>query len=350
MPILDVLMEHHVRDPCFPQARIRCLSQPVLLPVTPMTELSLVLSAIDQHHVDERRYPHGVAFMDGQYLPMSEAKISVLDWGLLHSDATYDTVHVWDGRFFRLDLHLDRFLRGVERLRMKLPYDRKKIAAILEQCVALSSHKSAYVEMICTRGSSPTFSRDPRQAENRFIAFAIPFGSVANKKQLERGLHVAISETVRIPPKSVDPTIKNYHWLDLVQGLFDAYDKGAETALILDTNGHVAEGPGFNVFLVKDGSLRTPAFGVLPGITRQTVFDLCAEVGLTATATDISRDEIKKADEVFITSTAGGIMPITRIDDTAIYKGHVGSITRRLMDLYWQKHADPTWSTAISYP
>ncbi|MER9020035.1 aminotransferase class IV [Mesorhizobium sp. M0898] len=315
-----------------------------------MTQLSSALPAIDAHYVDRRSYPHGIAFMDGQYLPMSEAKISVLDWGFLHSDATYDTVHVWNGRFFRLDLHLDRFFGGIERLRMKLPYDREKIASILEDCVVLSGHKSAYVEMICTRGSSPTFSRDPRQAENRFIAFAVPFGSVANKEQQERGLHVAISETVRIPPKSIDPAIKNYHWLDLVMGLFDAYDTGAETALILDTNGHIAEGPGFNVFVVKDGLLRTPAFGVLPGITRRTVFDLCAEIGLSAKAVDISRAEIKAADEVFITSTAGGIMPVTRIDDGAISNGRVGPITRRLIDLYWQKHDDPAWSTAIIYP
>ncbi|RUV32797.1 branched-chain amino acid transferase [Mesorhizobium sp. M5C.F.Ca.IN.020.32.2.1] len=316
----------------------------------PMTQLSSALPTFDAHYVDRRRYPHGVAFMDGQYLPMSEAKISVLDWGFLHSDATYDTVHVWNGRFFRLNLHLDRFLGGVERLRMKLPYDREKIASILEDCVALSGHKSAYVEMICTRGSSPTFSRDPRQAENRFIAFAVPYGSVANPEQLERGLHVAISETVRIPPNSVDPLIKNYHWLDLVKGLFDAYDRGAETALILDTNGHIAEGPGFNVFIVKDGSLRTPAFGVLPGITRRTVFDLCAEIGLSVSAADISRADIKAADEVFITSTAGGIMPVTRMDDAAIASGHVGPITRRLIDLYWQKHDDPAWSTAVIYP
>ena len=311
---------------------------------------SAALPTVDEHYVDRRRYPHGVAFMDGQYLPISEAKISVLDWGLLHSDATYDTVHVWNGRFFRLDLHLERFFGGVERLRMTLPYDREQITSILNNCVALSGHKSAYVEVICTRGSSPTFSRDPREAENRFIAFAIPFGSVANKEQLERGLHVAISETVRIPPTSVDPAIKNYHWLDLVKGLYDAYDKGAETALIVDTNGYIAEGPGFNVFVAKNGALKTPAFGVLPGITRRTVFDLCGEIGLSVTAADVSRADIKAADEVFITSTAGGIMPVTRIDDTAIGKGQVGSLTRRLMELYWQKHDDPAWSTTVIYP
>jgi len=304
---------------------------------------------VESSHKDTRRYPHGVAFMDGQYLPMSEAKVSVLDWGFLHSDATYDTVHVWEGRFFRLDLHLDRFFKGMERLRMKLPYGRDEVERILSNCVALSGHKSAYVEMICTRGGSPTFSRDPREAENRFIAFAVPFGSVANNEQLERGLHVGVSETVRIPPKSVDPTIKNYHWLDLVKGLFDAYDAGAETALVLDTNGNIAEGPGFNVFAVKNGQLKTPAFGVLPGITRQTVFDLCKEAGLMVAAADLPRDELNEADEVFITSTAGGIMPVTRVDGSSIGSGRVGIVTRQLMDLYWQKHSDDAWSTPVNY-
>ncbi|MBM2716083.1 aminotransferase class IV [Mesorhizobium caraganae] len=314
------------------------------------TETATALPAVEQHHRDHRRYPNGVAFMDGQYLPMSEAKISVLDWGFLHSDATYDTVHVWDGRFFRLDMHLDRFLRGMERLRMKLPYSRVEIQAILTNCVALSGHKCAYVDMICTRGASPTFSRDPRQAENRFIAFAVPFGSVANKEQLERGLHINISDTVRIPPKSIDPSIKNCHWLDLVKGLFDAYDYGAETALVVDANDNIAEGPGFNVFTVKDGRLRTPVYSVLPGITRQTVFDLCSELGLSAAAGDVGRGELKAADEVFITSTAGGIMPVTKIDDAAVGDGKVGAVTCKLMDLYWKKHADPAWSIPVSYP
>lgn len=316
---------------------------------TATTEVFTVLPTVDDHHHDRRRYPHGVAFMDGQYLPMSEAKVSVLDWGFLHSDATYDTVHVWNGRFFRLDLHLDRFLRGVEQLRMKLAVSRAEIEAILNNCVALSGHSSAYVEMICTRGTSPTFSRDPRQAENRFIAFAVPFASVANKEQLERGLHVVVSETVRIPPKSVDPTIKNYHWLDLVKGLFDAYDAGAETALILNVEGHIAEGPGFNVFAISGGSLKTPGFGVLPGITRRTVFDLCAELGLPVSATDVGRDELASAEEVFITSTAGGIMPVTRIDGNPVGAGQIGSTTRRLVELYWQKHDDPAWSTPVHY-
>ncbi len=181
------------------------------------------------------------------------------------------------------------------------------------------------------------------------MTFAVPFGSVANAEQLRRGLNVAISDKVRIPPASIDPSIKNYHWLDLVRGLYDAYDRGAETALILDFNGNVAEGPGFNVFCVKDGKLKTPAVGVLPGITRRTVFDLCAEAGLAASAADVSVAALKAADEVFITSTAGGIMPVTVIDGISVADGQVGAITSRLMALYWQKHEDPAWSSPVSY-
>ncbi|RUT97272.1 branched-chain amino acid transferase [Mesorhizobium sp. USDA-HM6] len=318
------------------------MSQAAAEPARPLPILS-------DRYVDPHAYPDGVAYLDGQYLPMSQAKVSVLDWGFLHSDASYDTVHVWDGRFFRLDLHLDRFFGGLEKLRMTIPFDRVGVAEILHNCVALSGHRAAYVEMLCTRGASPTFSRDPRQAINRFMAFAVPFSSVANAEQLRNGLHVAISDKVRIPPASIDPSIKNYHWLDLVRGLHDAYDRGAETALILDFNGNVAEGPGFNVFCVKDGKLSTPAVGVLPGITRRTVFDLCADAGLSAIATDVSVAALRTADEVFITSTAGGIMPVTIIDGAPVADGKVGPITRRLAALYWQKHEDPAWSSAVRY-
>jgi branched-chain amino acid aminotransferase len=233
---------------------------------------------------------------------------------------------------------------------MTIPFDRDGVAQVLHNCVALSGHRAAYVEMLCTRGASPTFSRDPRQAINRFMAFAVPFGSVANAEQLRSGLHVAISDKVRIPPASIDPSIKNYHWLDLVRGLYDAYDRGADTALILDFNGNVAEGPGFNVFSVKDGKLTTPAVGVLPGITRRSVFDLCAETGLSAVAADVGVAALKAADEVFISSTAGGVMPVTRIDGVPVAGGKVGPITSRLMALYWQKHDDPAWSSPVAYP
>ncbi len=136
------------------------------------------LPKLSARHSDPATYPPGIAFMDGQYLPISEAKISVLDNGFLHSDATYDVAHVWKGAFFRLDDHLNRFFSGMGKLHMSIPFDHAQVTEILHNCVALSGLQNAYVEFICTRGTSPTFSRDPRDAVNRFIAFAIPFGFI----------------------------------------------------------------------------------------------------------------------------------------------------------------------------
>jgi branched-chain amino acid aminotransferase len=301
-------------------------------------------------YIDPHVYPSGVAYQDGQYVPVSEARISVLDYGFLHSDATYDTVHVWDGAFFRLDLHLDRFIANLERLRMTIPYGRDEVRRILHNCVALSGHRNAYVEMLCTRGGSPVFSRDPRDCINRFAAFAVPFGSVANPAQLERGLHLQITGIQRIAPQSVDPSIKNYHWLDLVAGLYEAYDKGAENALLVDALGNITEGPGFNVFALCEGQLVTPNSGVLPGITRRTVMEICKTLDIPVDACELSADALRQASEIFITSTAGGVMPVTRIDGQGVGSGRPGPVTDRVRQTYWEWHRDPRCAEPVAYP
>lgn len=296
------------------------------------------LPKLSEKYVDPRPAPAGVGYMDGQYLPMNEVRLPILDNGLLHSDATYDVVHVWKGAFFRLDDHLDRFFAGMKNLRLEIPYTRDEVKEILHNCVALSGLREAYVEFICTRGLSKALSRDPRDCENRFIVFVIPFVSVANTEQLDRGMHLAITDFVRIPPSSVNPTVKNYHWLDLINGLFEAYDRGAENALLLDLNGHVSEGPGFNIFLVKNGEISTPKTGVLLGVTRQTIIDICSNMQIGCHVRDIAPEELLGADEVFVTSTAGGVMPVSKINGKQIGSGSVGAFTKKISLRYWRMH------------
>lgn len=294
-------------------------------------------------------FPPGVAWIDGRFVSMEEARIPVLDWGFLRSDATYDVVHVWQGKFFRLDAHVERFQRSVEKLRMKLPFERAELEAILHACVRRAGLRDAYVEMICTRGHSPDFSRDPRKAINRFIAFAIPFGWIATEEQRRRGLSVWVASIPRIPPASVDPTVKNYHWLDLVQGMFEAYDNNAESVVLSDGAGHITEGPGFNLFAVKDGRVYTTDRGVLEGITRRTALELCAELGLETQVAPLPLETLRSADEAFITSTAGGIMPVGQLDGKAYTQPCPGPITSALSQLYWSKHEDPAWTTPVDY-
>jgi branched-chain amino acid aminotransferase len=202
---------------------------------------------------DRAAYAEGAAFVEGRFVPVAEARVPILDWGFLRSDATYDVAHVWRGSFFRLEDHLDRFERGVERLHMSPPYSRAEIRDILIGCVRLGGLRDAYAEIICTRGVPPPGSRDPRDCENNFFAFAVPFVWIADPEKQERGLHATISRVQRIQPGAVDPTVKNYHWLDLELGLYEAYERGGETVILVDPEDNVVEGPGFNVFTVRDG-------------------------------------------------------------------------------------------------
>jgi len=291
-------------------------------------------------------FPKGAAWMNGEFIQLSEARIPVLDWGFLRSDATYDVVHVWQGRFFRLDKHIDRFFHSTEKLRMPCKVSRINLKKILAGCVERSGLDNAYVEMIQTRGMSPNFERDPRKSEPRFIAFAVPFGWILKPEEFEKGLDVLVSNRRRISPNSIDSRIKNYHWLDLVSGMFEAFDDGHDTVILTNEENNISEGPGFNIFCVDERGLNSPNKGVLEGITRQTVLDLAKELNLPFQLRPISLEKLKNSNEVFATSTAGGIMPITKINGILIGQGSPGEITRKLHKTYWDKHSDPAWSVS----
>ncbi len=291
----------------------------------------------------------GVGFIDGEYRPISEVKISVADLGFLMSDVIHDAVHVWKGSFFRLDDHLDRFARSLAEVRMTLRYTRAEIVDIMMECVRRSGLRDSLVYLIATRGIPPDGRRDLRTCTNRFIALAYPFLWLVPPEQIETGVHVMISSVLRIPPESMDPTIKNFNRLDFSRALFEAYDRGREYPLLLDRDGNITEGRGFNVFALFGGKLMSPDRGVLQGMTCRTVMELCAETNVKAEFGTIKPDDLRKAGEVFLTSTAGGIMPVTKVDDEVIGNGLPGPLTLRLKDLYWAFHDEPKYSTPVAY-
>ncbi len=295
------------------------------------------------------QYQDGVAFVAGKYVPIAQAAIPITDWGFLRSDATYDVVTVWDGAFFRIDAHLERFMHSCQRWRLNPGLSPAQITRILAKCVRLSGLRRSYVEMICTRGRPPWGSRDPRQAVNQFYAFAVPYVWLANEQQRKNGMHVMISDVQRISPRSVDPKAKNYHWNDLTMGLFGALDAGADSVLLVDSAGNVVEGPGFNVFCVTDGVLATPAEGMLEGISRRTVIEMAASLGLPVQTRAIPAQELRAANEVFLSTSGGGVLPVTRVDGQSIGNGASGTITGRLIETYWAWHADPAYTMRIDY-
>ena len=269
--------------------------------------------------------------------------------GVTRSDCTYDVVGVWDGRFFRLDAHLDRFMHSVAQLRLDIGMSRDDSRRCCTNASAAPACSSAYVSMTCTRGRPAVGSRDLRTCRNNLYCFAVPYIWVSPEEQQKTGASMWISEIPRIPPESVDPSVKNYHWLDLDMALFDAYDHDAQMVVLRDLSGAITEGPGYNIFAFVDGRWLTPASGTLMGVTRRTMLDLCAETGHPAEEGRLTADELLRADEVLTCTTAGGVMPVTTPQRRADRRRKVGPRTTDLRDRYWQRHADPAWSTPVRY-
>ena len=295
-------------------------------------------------------YAAGAAYVDGRYMPVGQASIPLTDWGYRRSDVTYDVVGVWEGAFFRLDDHVRRFRASMDFLRMKPAESDDQIKEILERLVRLSGLRSAYVAMDCLRGvPAPGMPRHPAYARNYIAAFAVPWVSVAGADMCERGLHLMIAETRRIPPESVEPRVKNFHWGDLTRGQFEALDKGADFAVLLDADGNVTEGAGFNIFSITGGRVATPDRGALDGITRLSMIELCAELGIPCEVRPVSAAELRDADEIFACTTAGGVMPASRIDGRIMGNDRPGPISVLLRDRFWARRAEGWHATPIDY-
>lgn len=291
----------------------------------------------------------GAAWMNGEIVPISKASIPVTDWGLTHSDITYDVVHVWDERFFRMDDYLDRFECSMKKCRLSVEQNRDDMRRILHQIVAKSGLDRSYVSVVASRGQpSVPGSRDPRDCKNHFYAWCVPFVWVFTEDVLKRGGHLMVPDHIsRISKTAVDPTAKNYHWGDFTQGLFEAKEAGFDNTVLLDDAGNLTEGPGFNIFMVKDGKVMTPRSGVLEGITRKVAMEICDHHKLPYEQAEIPLEEFLEADEVFVTTTGGGPIAITKINDRVFSNGSAGEITRRLNATYWEWHNDPAMSEAV---
>lgn len=294
-------------------------------------------------------FEKGSAFIDGRIVPIEEARIPLLDWGFLRSDAFQETVSAWNGKVFRLDDHLARFRRSGERLRMPIRYEPAQIREIIHALVRVCGYDKAYVQIINTRGRPPIGSRDLRLCESRFQAFCMPYMWLKPPELQSLGMSLHISSRLRVPPASADPMVKHYHWLDFEMGLLDAYDAGCETVVLTDSDGNVAEGPGFNIFAAVDGTLVTPARNMLDGMTRRTVLELARRLGLPVEEAPLSPEMVRGASEVFLTTTAGGVVPVTSVDGKAVANGAPGSFTTRLHAAYWALREEGAMGDPIDY-
>ena len=291
----------------------------------------------------------GIVFIDGEYVAPGEARMSIFDYGFTWSDVVYDVTSVWRGWFFKLDEHLDRFDRSCAGFRLHHPYSRDELRGILAECVDRAGLTDAYVKVEVTRGLTPNQSRDLRLAENRFVAYAIPYVWIWGEEGCRNGVNIHLCRRFeRISSRAVDQRFKNYNRADLVQARLDGYDAGCDDAMVVGPDGELTEGFGWNLLVVRDGVVASPDWNVLEGCTRAAVREICADEGVPFELRRVEPAELDEADEVFAATTAGGGMPIVAVDSRPVGDGRPGRITRMLQEQYWARRVEGWHGTRVT--
>ncbi|KAF9878469.1 hypothetical protein CkaCkLH20_03961 [Colletotrichum karsti] len=294
----------------------------------------------------------GAAFIDGEIVPLLEARIPIIDQGFLHGDLTYDVPAIWDGRIFRWEDHLDRLEASCKKLRLVSPLSREEITNAVVEMTKKSGIKDAYVELIVTRGMHFVRSLNPNEAPKPCAIYIIvmPYVWVMPLEMQDVGGAAIITRTVRrIPPGAIDPTVKNLQWGDFIRGLFEARDRGSMYPILTDGDTNLTEGAGYNIWIVVDGVLYTPERGVLEGITRRTVIEIARAKGIEVRVEVVPVELAYKAQEIFTCTTAAGISPIVTLDEVPVGDGKVGPVTKLIWDEYWAWHYDPKLTVEINY-
>jgi branched-chain amino acid aminotransferase len=277
--------------------------------------------------------------VNGRVCEPATATIPVFDRGFLYGDSVYETVGTVGGSPFALDEHLDRLERSAHCIMLRLPA-RAEIARAVAETLAAAANEESRIRIIVTRGGDADgrFDLDPgRPHEPRLVVIVQPLGGPTPTMRAD-GVAVAIVAVSRNQAGAVDPTVKSGNYLSSVLALGEARRRFPDVyeAILSSPDGSVAEGATSNVFLVARGVVRTPALdvGILDGITRRKVLAVAREAGFPVDEGRISPDELRGADEAFITSSARGVLPVTRVDGRPIGDGRPGPITRALAARY----------------
>ena len=295
-------------------------------------------------------FQNGCAYVDGEYVALEDARIPITDWGFIRGDCVYDAIPFTEGWLFRLDDHINRFWESNAKWRLKCPLTQSEVREVCLNCVGKSRLRDGLLLIMTTRGVPPSLEiRNPALFDNLFYAYAQILPPIANPENMKAGLRVVVSTVPRVPETSIDSTAKNFQWGDLMQARLQAHDAGADNAILIDYDRNLTEGPGFNVFIVKDGALSTPAKHCLQGITRATAMDIAQAQGIQTDIRDVHIDELFAADEAFFTTSAGGVMPVTEVDGKKIGTGEAGPVTQAIVAEYWSRRTDPAYSVKVSY-
>jgi branched-chain amino acid aminotransferase len=279
----------------------------------------------------------GFVYLNGEVIPTAEARVSILDRGFLWGDGVYEVTPCFHGQMFRLDRHVERLFTSIRFVGMSFDLSRDDLIATTLEIVDLnravtSSHPVCRVGHWVTRGIEEWVPLDEGVSDTTLCILVQPVGRTLAPEDYLAGVRLRVVPTRRSPSSVLDPRVKTTSRMNPIVAEMEGSAGGA-LALMMDIDDHVAEGPTFNFFMVREGELVTPkAENVLPGITRRTVLELAANLTIPAREADLSSYDIATANEFFVTASTWGVLPVASVDRSAPRDDVPGEVTMGLID------------------
>ncbi len=282
-------------------------------------------------------------YVDGEYYPRSEAKVSVFDHGLLYGDGVFEGIRSYGGVVFKLKEHIDRLYLSARAIMLEIPLTKERMTKAILETLRKNDLRDAYIRLIVTRGVGD-LGLDPNKCPKpSVIVITVPLFQLYDEEKRQRGMSMVVSWVRRDPVDATTHEIKSLNYLNSILAKIEANNAGADEALILDTRGFISEATGENLFVVKDAKLITPqaTSGPLPGITATVIKEIAERLGYSVVERAITVFELYGADEAFLTGTAAEIMPIREVNKRKIGEGKMGPVTEKLLKEFGKVVMDP---------
>lgn len=276
-------------------------------------------------------------YIDGEFLPKAEAKVSVFDHGLLYGDGVFEGIRSYNGRVFKLDEHLERLYDSAKSIMLQIPIPIETMKETVLETLRRNHLSEAYIRLVVTRGVGD-LGLDPDKCPTPSIIIIADKIALYPQKFYEEGLEIVTVSIRRNYSEAINPRIKSLNYLNNILAKIEGKQSGAEEVLMLNAEGYVVECSGDNIFWVKNDVIVTPPvhMGILDGVTRNSVIDLARDAGMQVEERVFTRHDLYIADECFLTGTAAEVIPVVKIDRRAIGDGHPGKVTEKLIAAFRQ--------------
>ncbi|MFY9312924.1 MAG: branched-chain-amino-acid transaminase [Tepidanaerobacter sp.] len=274
-------------------------------------------------------------YVNGEFFPKEEAKISVFDHGFLYGDGVFEGIRAYGGRVFKLKEHIDRLYDGARGIMLDIPLTKEEMAEVVLETLRRNQLKDAYIRLVVSRGKGD-LGLDPRKCQKPTIICIADKIVLYPEELYTEGMEIITAATRRNRPEGVNAQMKSLNYLNNIMAKIEANLAGVPEALMLNTEDYVAECTGDNIFIVKNGVLITPPpfVGILVGITRNTIIELAKQMGIKVEEKVFTRYEVFTADECFLSGTAAEAIPVVKVDGRPIADGKPGPVTKKIIEAF----------------